>query len=189
MSMNTLSSTRFAPPPPQQARLTPKVAQQREGASIHPSDADRLGPKIEAIFREAHDHLKLEILGRPWTTRRREMDSLREAWAKLFGKDDGFKLINISPLDQGSYLLTLEAEVSTLAERVAAGISQEQQKFSKEGFIKRDGRFFPTDPILAGENGRAFIYPVFHTKAPEETIRAFGRSQEVIDFFNKVIED
>jgi hypothetical protein len=142
------------------------------------------------MFREASDHLKLEILGSPLTTRKREMDSLREAWAELFGKEDGFKLKAISRLLNGdSYQLALEAEVSTLAERVAARISQEQKRFSNEVLIERDGRYLPADPILAGEKGRAFIYPVFQTKAREATIREFGRSQDVIDFFNKAIED
>jgi len=188
MSMNSLSSARFAPP--QQARLNPQVAQQREGVSIDPSDAEHLQPIIDTMFQAASDHLKLEILGSPLTTRRREMEALRTAWAELFGKEDGFKLKAISRLPNGeSYQLALEAEVPRLAESVAARISQEQKRFSNEVLIERDGRYLPTDPFLAGENGRAFIYPVFHTKAREATIREFGRSQDVIDFFNKAIED
>ena len=66
MSMNALSSTRYPPPPRQQARLNPKVAQQREGVTFTPESREafeqaaqiihithpQTGPDLYAAFRE-----------------------------------------------------------------------------------------------------------------------------------------
>jgi hypothetical protein len=198
MSMNSLSSARFAPP--QQARLNPQVAQQRSGVQIRPEDAQRLAPEIEKMFKALSDNLKVQALDDSSIDRKALLAGLRGQWKAFTETPNGFFLTEVEHFpDFKSYQLTLSThpspEAHVLSEaKVHVGESLRTKQFDARdrqltSITTAQGQELPASPKLNVRHSGAALYPHFSLTNPKETKTALDNTQAVINVFNKAIED
>ena len=123
MSMNALSSTRFAPPP-QQARLNPHVAQQREGVTFPEQETKVAFNQFGQIMHQLGQIIRVVAVSpdNAVTYHLHLYDSVRDGLKALIGnKEDSFKgLFQVIPssdrLSMSQMIVSLHRENHDLGE-------------------------------------------------------------------------